>query len=320
MKNKLKFSLVIPNFNGKKIIGDCLASIKLQTEKSFEVIVVDNGSTDGSIAFIKKNHPKVRIINLKKQLGFAVPVNSGIKAAKGEYIALVNNDVTLDKRWLSEIEKTFNRDKKIGFCACLLLNYNGKKIDSAGDGFSWWGRVYPIGRGQKPERYQGAGYVFGACAGAAVFKKRVFEKVGYLDKDFYAYFEDTDLSFRAQLAGFKCAIVPKAIAYHQGSATFGQKDTFYKRYIGDRNKDWVILKNYPTRYLLRNLPRLFLAKLKSIATDFWQGYLFANLYANFSVIVSLPKTMKKRAKIQHLRAVSDDYLDSIINTSHPRLK
>jgi GT2 family glycosyltransferase len=319
IKNIPKFSIIIPSLNGKKLLAECLPSIENQTDKDFEVIIVDNGSKDNSISFIRKQFPAVRILDLKKPAGFAKPVNAGIKAARGKYIFLLNNDVVLDKNCLAEIGQRLDQRKDIGFCACLMLTADGKNIDSAGDDFSWWGRAYPTGRGENPQKFQKERFVFGACGGASVFRKEIFDKIGVLDEDFYAYFEDVDLSFRAQLAGFKCFYVPKAIIYHRGSTTF-KRDSFKMRYIGNRNKDWVILKNYPRKFLLINLHKLLAVKLKSLATDFWDGLFFAGIGAIFSDIWNFPKLLAKRKKIQSLRTVSDQYLQSIINSSHPRLR
>jgi hypothetical protein len=318
MKKNPQFSIVIPTFNGKKLLADCLSSIENQTEKNFEVIVIDNGSNDQTADFLHQNFSKVKIITLKKSAGFAKPVNLGIKASKGNYIFLLNNDVVLDQRCLAEIARRFDSQRDFDFCACLMLDKTGKKIDSVGNGFSWWGRAYPIGRGEIPQKYQKETFVFGASGGAAIFKREVFAKIGLLDEDFYAYFEDVDFSFRAQLAGFRCLFVPKAIVYHQGSATF-RPDSFKMRYIGDRNKDWVIFKNYPGKFILINIHKLILVKIKSLAIDFLQGLFFAGLRAIVDEIIYLPKLLQKRRQIQSLRKVSDRYLRTIINPSHPKL-
>lgn len=320
MKEKVPLvSIVIPTYNGKHLLAECLPSILNQKEKSFEIIVVDNGSTDNTQEFLKKRYPQIRLIDLGEKSGFAKPVNTGIKFSRGKYIALVNNDVILDQNWLFELVSRLERKKDIGFCACLMLDSEGKKVDSAGDGFSWWGRAYPIGRGEKPQKHQKEKLVFGACAGTSIFRREVFEKVDLLDEDFYAYFEDIDLSFRAQLAGFKCLYVPSAVVYHRGSATF-DRDSVQMRCLGDRNKCWLVLKNYPLKYLLIKAPQLILTSIKSFATDFWEGMAFTNIKANLIVIATLPKTFEKRGKIQKMRQVSDRYLDSIINNTHPKIK
>lgn len=313
-----KTSIIIPTYNGKHLLKDCLDSLRKQTDQDFEVIVVDNGSTDGTIYFLREQYPKAKIVNLKQKSGFAIPVNAGIMASKGQYIAMINNDVVLDSHFLEILTNKLDQRKEIGFAACLMLNKDGIKVDSAGDGFSFWGRAYPIGHGDDPNNYQEEKLVFGASGGASIWRKELLDNVGLLDKDFYAYFEDVDLSFRAQLAGYQCLYVPKAIAYHLGSASF-KRDSFKMRLIGNRNKDWVILKNYPLRYLITQSPKLILTKLKSCFTDLKQGLIFAHLGANFAMFFSLPKILPKRWQIQKKRTVSNKYLKSIINPSHPKL-
>lgn len=318
MKTKPLFSIVIPTYNGKKLLDDCLESIKNQSLKDFEVILVDNGSTDQTSKLARK-YKWIHYFNLKKPLGFAKPVNFGIKKSKGKYIFLLNNDVKLDKNCLEEIKIAFDKNKKADFAALLMLNWNGKKVDSAGDGFSWWGRAYPRGRGENPKNYQKDEYVFGACGGASVFKRKIFDNVGYLDEDFYAYFEDADLSFRAQLAGYRCLYISSAKVFHKGSSTF-KKDSAKIRFIGNRNKDWVIFKNYPTKFLLTNLYKLMATKLKSMFTDLSDGLVLSSFRAIGASFVSIPKLMAKRTKIQKNIKVSDQYLLSIISKGHPKLK
>ena len=314
-----KTSFVIPTWNGKHLLEECLPSLKEQRDQDFEVIIVDNGSDDGTIPFLKREYPQIKVINLKEKSGFAVPVNRGAQAAKGQYIVLLNNDVVLDPLWLTNLTKRLDQNKEIGFCACLMLDKDGEKVDSAGDGFSWWGRVYPIGKGKDPKDYQEEKLIFGACGGASIWRKEVFNTVGYLDEDFYAYYEDTDLSFRAQLAGFKCLYVPSAFCYHKGSATF-EKDSPKMRFIGNRNKDWVVFKNYPLKYLIIKFPKLVLTKIKSLLTDMRQGLFSSGVKANLAVLSSLSQTLKKRKIIQKQRVVSSKYLNSVISNSHPKLK
>lgn len=316
MKNNL-VSFVIPTSNGQKLLAECLPSIYNQTEKNLEVIVVDNGSQDKTKSFIKKNFPKATLVEIKEQAGFSVPVNTGIRLAKGEYVVLLNNDVVLEKTWLHELLLAL-RETRADFAACKMLTGGGGEIDSAGDGFSWWGRAFPIGKGEKPSKYQKREFVFGASGGASIFKAEIFDKIGLLDENFYAYFEDVDLSFRAQLAGFKCVYEPKAIAYHKGSASFGA-DSIKKRFMGNRNKDLLIIKNYPLKYLIKSLPKLILVKLKSLYTDFEDGFFFAGLLALLADIYLFPRYMIKRKQVQDLRCVDDQYLQKIIGSGHPKL-
>ena len=207
----VKISVIIPNFNGQRFLKTCLDSLRKQSYQDFEVIVVDNGSTDGSIKYIAENYPEVRIIPLIKNFGFSRAVNEGIKVSRGKYIALLNNDTEADPEWLKELYYALERNPELGFCASRMINYYHRDIlDGAGDCFPRSCR--PFKRAIGNEGYNITKLVFGASAGAALYKKELFETVGYFDEDFFAYFEDVDLSLRAQLLGFKCLYVSTAIA------------------------------------------------------------------------------------------------------------
>jgi GT2 family glycosyltransferase len=311
-----KISVIIPNYNGSRFLKACLSSLKEQTYTDFEIILVDDASNDDSLPFVQTCYPDTRIIALKKNVGFASAVNEGIRQANGQYIALLNNDTETDKNWLMELNRALESHEDVGFCASLMINYNNRNlVDCAGIGFSSWGRAYKRGEGEAIDYYQQPSFIFGASGGAAIYRKELFEKVGLFDEDFWAFFEDVDLSFRAQLAGFQCLYVPTAIVYHIGTATHSKK-SLKLRYTGYRNKQWVIFKNYPAYYLFKYYFKYGLSEIKTVLTDFKDGFFLSPCIANWLIYKDIPKLFRKRAEVQRLRTVSIRYLDSIIDKSH----
>ncbi|MEK9138337.1 MAG: glycosyltransferase family 2 protein, partial [Bacteroidota bacterium] len=221
-------SIIIPNWNGVVHLEDCLNAVHRQTLKPFEVIIVDNGSTDGSFEFVQRNYPDVHMIGLSRNFGFAYAVNRGIEAARGEFIGLLNNDVDLDERWLERLATALATNNSLGSTACKMLDfYDRALLDSAGDAMTPFGSPYNRGHGEPDgEQFNRKELVFGACAGAALYRKEVFTQVGLFDEDFVSFFEDIDFSFRAQLAGFQCLYVPEAICYHKRGATGGKASPY----------------------------------------------------------------------------------------------
>ncbi|MCP3676917.1 MAG: glycosyltransferase family 2 protein, partial [Deltaproteobacteria bacterium] len=185
-------TVVIPNWNGKHFLKTCLDSLKNQTYTNHTIIVVDNGSTDGSVEFLDEFYPHVEVVRFPENRGFSAAVNGGIKRARGTYIALLNNDTEVDSRWLEELVKALERQPEVGFCASKMLNYYKRTIiDTIGDGFSRYGIAFKRGTRKKDApRYKREEYLFGACAGASIYRKELFEDVGLFDEDFFAYLED----------------------------------------------------------------------------------------------------------------------------------
>lgn len=255
----IKATVVIPNWNGKKFLNICLPSLKEQTLKNFEIVIVDNGSDDESVSFIKSNFPECKIICFKENKGFSAAVNAGIMVARGEYIALLNNDIEAEENWLYELCNTLDKNEQIGFCASKMLRYYDRNfIDGVGDGYVRGGMAYKLGWAEKDQgQYNQAAYVFGACAGAACYRKKVFDDIGLFDEDFFAYLEDVDISFRAQLAGYRCLYVPTAIVYHMGSATTGSRFNNTTVYLSAKNYVNVLVKNLPAGLWRKDLYWIF---------------------------------------------------------------
>jgi len=301
-------SVVIPSFNGKEFLKVCLPSLGRQTYKDFETIVIDNGSNDGTVEFLESNYPRARLVKNRENLGFAAAVNQGIRVSRGEYIALLNNDTEADKNWLKELVQTLKQRKDISFCASKMLNfYNRKIIDSAGDGWSMrFMQGYNVGKDvEDGPAYSKEKLVFGACAGAALYRKTLFKMIGLLDERFFAYFEDVDLNFRAQLAGLRCLYIPTAVVYHMWSATTQRRNAL-KRFLTLRNRIIVVLKNMPLPLIVANLKSFtriaFLAPFRILLEHPKNFYLLFLLY--FQLLIWLPSIVRDRLKTQRMRKVS----------------
>ncbi len=241
-------SIVIVNWNGKRFVEKNLSSVFNQTYQSFEVILVDNGSTDNSVEFVAANFPKTIIVKNNENTGFAVANNQGIKIAKGKYIATLNNDTELDKHWLKNlVSAAESSDANTGMWAPKILSLQDQKwIDSVG-GLLIYRDGIARGRGRLEEdkgQYDKAEEILFPSACSALYRKDMLDEIGYFDNDFFAYCEDTDLGLRARLAGWKAISVPSAVVYHYYSGTTG-KYSQTKAFLVERNHMWVALKNFP---------------------------------------------------------------------------
>jgi len=310
-------SVIIPNWNGIDFLPHCLNSLRYQTFKEFEIIVVDNGSTDGSVDFLSRNYSDVNLVKLKTNTGFSRAINEGIRVAKGDYCLLLNNDVEADP-YLIENLHGVAKNKGANFYACRMMNfYNRDIIDGAGDGYTREGKAFRIGWGEKYEnKFDKIKRVFGACAGASFYRRELFDEVGLFDLDFFAYHEDTDWNFRANLMGFKCFYIPSAVVFHVGSATTGSFINEFTVFYNVRNMINVIIKNIPTPLLLKLLPKILWGQIKTfIRVSFIEGYPITYMKGIFSVVKLSPKTLRKRRKIQQSKKISNHELEELIRSS-----
>lgn len=304
-------SIIIPNWNGLKHLKICLPSIMKQTFKDFEVIIVDNGSSDKSKEFIKANFPNFKIIKFKKNRGFSRAVNVGIKRSSGEYVFLLNNDTEINKNCLKYLLEATKSHPEVGFIAAKILNFNKRNIiDNAGDFIDSVGHLYSRGYGKKDGLDFNKGqYVFASSGGGSLFKRSVFRKVGYFDEDYFFYMEDIDLCLRAQLAGFKGWFEPKAKIYHQRMGTATKLQSSLEPLIF-KNMTQTIIKNFPKSFFLNNLNwlKIVLVHLNTIRYLFSRGIVLETIKVEIELILSLKKILAKRKKVQSLKAVSDGYL------------
>lgn len=258
----MKVSVVIPNYNGRSLLENCIESLLLQTYKDFEIIVVDNGSTDDSYELIIRQFPQIKFISLGANYGFSKAVNEGIKSANGEYIVLLNNDVECTNDWLENLVKCIEQDEKIFSVSSKLLQYYTRdKIDDAGDELNLLGIAFQQGNNLSNKSYTRRRSIFSSCAGAAIYRKKLFNVIGYFDENFFAYLEDVDIGFRAKIYGYKNIYCPNAIVYHMSGATSSNMSNHFKIRLSARNSVYLFYKNMPPLQLLINTPFLLLGLL-----------------------------------------------------------
>jgi len=267
-------SVVIPTYNGKRYLSDCLNSLKNQVRKPDEIILVDDGSTDGTNSYVASSHPEVKFVRLDTNRGFAAAVNEGIRLSTGAYIALLNNDTRATPQWLSELEKTLDEQPSVGFCSSKMLFADRPNIiNSIGIGFTRAGTAFDVGEGEEDgEKFSHSRPIFGACAGAAMYRRELFDDAGLLDEDFFMWYEDVDLSFRAQLAGYRCQYVPNAVVYHFGGGTASSNNKLHIHYC-TRNQVLVMVKNLPGPLRSRYFRRLAFVALKHSLKTLMRGQL-----------------------------------------------
>jgi GT2 family glycosyltransferase len=314
-------TVVIPSWNGAGLLRDCLRSLAAQTHPA-EVVVVDNGSTDGSLELIRAEFPSVRVLALPVNRGFAGAVNLGIEHALrsgAEYVALLNNDAVAEADWLERLVACADRHPEAGIIASKLLREDRAHIDSTGDFYSSWGWAYPRGRDELDRgQYDGPelAEVFCGSGGASLFRARMLAEVGLFDEDYFAYLEDQDLGFRAQLMGWRARYEPTARAYHRMMATSARLEHF-GRYQAIRNCIYLYVKNLPAPLAFRYLPKFLIGLALMGANDLRRRRLRGVAGAYLDAVRHLPRLIAKRRRVQASRRVEVSYIDSILVHSLP---
>ena len=280
-EKKLMVSVVIPNWNGKKYLRQCLKSLRQQDFRKFEIIVVDNGSEDDSVDMMKREFPEVKILRMRKNEGFCRAVNKGIHAAKAPYILLLNNDTRAEATFVKEMFRGIRRHKNCFSCQAKMIQKDYPDlIDDAGDFYSALGWAFADGKGEPEWEHNNEKKIFSSCAGAAIYRKSILDKIGLFDESHFAYLEDLDLGYRAKRYGYENWFLPKARVYHVGSGTTGSQYNKFKVHHSARNNVYVIYKNMPVWQILLNLPfltagfcmkGLFFWK-KGLASEYWKGF------------------------------------------------
>lgn len=250
-------TIVIPNYNGIAYLEACLRSVFHQTDVLPEVIVVDNGSTDESREYIREHFPECRLICLDQNYGFCRAVNEGIKRAKSPYVILLNNDTQVRPDFAGQLLRAIRKDERRFSCAALMLKYRERDlVDNAGDYYCALGYAVTRGKGRPAVKYQKGCRIFSSCAGAAIYRKDLVEKLGGFDEAHFAYLEDLDLSWRARIHGYCHWYTPEAVVYHVGSATSGSRYNRFKVLHSAGNNVYLIYKNMPFLQILLNAPLL----------------------------------------------------------------
>jgi GT2 family glycosyltransferase len=289
-------SIVVICWNNKRYLADCLASVLSQTYPDIEVVLTDNASSDGSAEYVRQNFPSIKVIQNERNLGFAEGNNVAMKQAKGKYVVTLNPDTKVDERWIEELVKVAENDKRIGSCASKVLFLNNpKRIDSVGElilrtGDAMGKGFYSIDSGQYDEQEE----IFGVTAGAGFYRKRMLNEIGLFDKDLFTWYEDVDLMWRIRLTGWKCIYVPSAIVYHHHSGTVDDLNPM-KIYHLHRNKLYVIFKNYSLR-LLKMYSKIIAKSEFLFFTQCIREKNKAGVKGQISAILNLPKILIKRLK------------------------
>lgn len=274
-----KTTVVIPNYNGMKYIADCLSSL-MRGKDIPEIIVVDNGSTDGSREWIGKMYPSIQVIAFEENKGFSAAVNAGIRATKTEFVFLLNNDTTVQAEAIYALEAAMEQNTQIFSVAGKMINMKCQdKLDGAGDFYNAFGWAFSRGKDKKFDQYEKPNRIFSACAGAALYRRELFQQIGLFDENHFAYLEDLDIGYRANLLGYRNIYEPKAVIYHAGSGVSGSRHNAFKVRLSSRNSIYLIYKNMPILQILLNIPFLFMGYFikilfflrKGLAKDYIRG-------------------------------------------------
>ncbi len=300
-------SVIIVNWNGAGTLARCLAALTQQTLRDFELIVVDNASTDGSTLDLEKKFPALhlQVERLPRNVGFAAASNMGAKHARNKWLAFLNPDAFASPDWLENLlDATISHPEFSFFASRMIQAEDHSKLDGAGDmyhisGLAW--RHYY----NKPANQFGDAMeeVFSACAAAALYAKDAFWRVNGFDEDFFSYNEDVDLGFRLRLLGLRCLYVPASVVYHVGSATLGKKSDF-AIYHGQRNLVWVYWKDMPARLFWTYLPIHVLINILYIIYYSFQGRSGAIWRAKIDALRGLRLMLRKRRDVQQTRCVA----------------
>lgn len=306
-------TVIVLNWNGKHFLEDCLGSLSKISYKNLEIVFVDNASTDGSVAYVKKNFPQIKILVNSKNLGFAEGHEEVFKRAKGELVLLLSTDTIVEKNLLDELVRVISSGEKIGAVMPKLLMYPRKNlIDSIGAFFLMSGLLYHFGREKEHKKsiYNKSMEIYSAKGACLLFRKNVLEKTGLFDKDYFAYFEETDLCHRIWLAGYKVIYVPETKVYHKGGGSSGQMIGAYLQFHSFKNRLCTYIKNLSLKNLVKVMPPtiivyqcafiLYILSGKSAVAWAIQKAIIWNL-------VHIKETLKKRGFVQNkIRVVSDD--------------
>ena len=309
----MSINVIIVNWNGRELLTECLESLRGQVYKPLDITLVDNGSIDGSVDFVTQTYPEVRTIALQNNTGFSAANNNALKNVRSEYVALLNNDAVAHPMWLKSLVKALETHAEAGFAASKMLFYdNPENIDRAGDAYTIAGAGLLSGRGKPASYFNKEEWIFGASAGAALYRTEMLSDIGFFDEDFFLLYEDVDLSFRAQLKGYKCLYVPEAVVYHKASSSIVY-DSPISVYYSHRNLEWVYIKNMPGPLIVKTiLPHI----IYDIAAFFYflicgRGKDF--IRAKKDAVKGLKKTLEKRQQIQANRKVDDRYIWNLLN-------
>lgn len=272
-----KVSIIIPNYNGMKFLPDCMAALERQTSTDFETIVIDNASADDSADWLREHYPQVRLVVNEHNEGFSGAVNQGIRLSECPYVLLLNNDTEVTPEFVENMIRSIERSERIFSVSCKMVQfYDREHLDDAGDLYCLLGWAFQRGISRSADDFNRPVRIFSACAAAAIYRREVFEEIGYFDLLHFAYLEDIDVGYRARIAGYENWYEPSAVIYHVGSGTSGSRYNDFKVKLAARNSIYLNYKNMPFLQLLLNAIPLLLGFLLKYFFFLKQG--FASAY------------------------------------------
>ncbi len=303
----MKVSIITPNYNGEDFLDIYFKSLFNERDYIKEIIIVDNGSTDNSTDIIKKYQKdleyslQIVLIQNNQNLGFAKATNQGIEKSQSELILLLNNDVELEKKSIFHLIKSIEKDESIFSVSSKMVQFNNRNlIDDAGDEYTLLAYTKKVGNGQSINKYTEEREIFSSCAGAALYRKNLVHSLGYFDENFFAYMEDVDLAYRAQINGYKNLYCPFSIIYHVGSGSSGSKYNEFKIRLAARNNIWVVYKNLPLIQKIINIGFLFIGFLVKYLFFVKKGY--GTIYLN-----GLKEGLKNKNQIDKVHYKNENF-------------
>jgi GT2 family glycosyltransferase len=316
-QDKPRLTVAIPTYNGRHLLEVVLPSLAAQQYRDFRVLVVDDGSADGTVSWLREQWPTVGVVALSVNIGVTAALNVCVRESDTELMMLLNNDIELEPGCLGTLVQALDEHPAAGSASPKLIDYHDRKvIDGAGDILTWAGSPGRRGHGELDRgQYDLPQEIFGACGGAALYRRSAVDRVGLLDGDFFTYYEDTDWSLRAQLGGFTCRYVPDAVVYHMGSATLGREMTDFTRYHLWRNGVWLIVKDLPAASLIRHCHQLLYGQLWNFAMALRDRRLSLWARAMRDALGGLPSALRKRRAVQRTRCVSVRELELRISSA-----
>lgn len=310
--SSVKVSVIIPTWNGGKWLDGCLNSLKSQDFRDFEVLVVDDASTDGSMDHLEKRFPCVRLLQLAEHNGFARAVNAGIRATSGDYVLLLNNDTLPSISFVRNLVSVMDMmPLDVGSLAsCMRSMDNPMQLDDTGDIFTWYGHALKRGHGRPVTEFKGEGEILSACAGAALYRRKFLSDVGGFDEMFVSYLEDLDLGLRGRLLGYKCMFVPNADVLHKGHGS-NLPAGEYIRFV-TRNRLMLLGKNIPLSLLVRHFHHLLIGQL-DLLIQYRRP--FASFIGYLSFLRQIPYVIHERRGILAKKVLSNQEIDQLLDPS-----
>jgi len=270
----MKTTIIIPNYNGIEYLKNCLTSLQKCEPLNFHIVVVDNGSTDGSMEMVQAQFPEVELIALAENTGFAPAVNRGLERTRTPYALLLNNDILVEPDFVKKMEEAMEMHENcFSVSARMLQMHKPELLDGAGDLYCALGWAYALGKGKTAsDHYTKPAKIFSSCGGAVIYRMDILNKIGFFDENHFAYLEDVDLGYRAKIYGYDNWYEPSAVVYHAGSGFSGSRYNEFKTRLASRNSIYIILKNMPFLQILMNLPFLLLGFLTKIVFFVLKGH------------------------------------------------